>query len=317
MPVAACKQGVHGGIDFYAAAREMLNSATTDYDKQIAMFAKHWAPNLTENVKRGYFDQRKVSRFMDIGILARSASKIKKPKPVTLFGAGPSAAREIDNISRETTLLVVDRELEHILEHGHRPDFVVTADPKIGVSEFFKGIDTRGMALVAPVYTHPETIANWHGTVWFYRHPDNKHSWFPGFLNAASGVRGYLYAGGNVSATAFSMAYGVLHASAIFMCGMDYSWTDNFYGDGKRQELKPGPETAGEEIDTVDVYGNPVKTLAVLLRYVQNIEGMMEIVSGDRFGCRYYNCSGGLIRGRAIITDLLTAYEAEGIARKG
>ncbi len=186
--------------------------------------------------------------------------------PAVLVGAGPSLDRNLRllHLAKGKALIIsCDAALKILLENGITPDIIVNLDPQIFIANFFEGIDTRNMTLVAPTIVHPSIRESWKGTFFYY----NKHAPDIPILSRIAQECpqvGMLVPGGSVLSVAFDLAFKS-GADPIAFIGQDLGYTsEKAYAAGgcfdgyTAQEVFDLP---GDNIvEAHDIFGRSLKT---------------------------------------------------------
>lgn len=126
----------------------------------INRFNKTWENNFQAN-------SQAISRNQGIKPLRGKLKDI----PALLIGAGPSLDRNIEflhNAADKSVLIASDAALKPLIQEKISPSFVVCLDPQPEISDFFQGLDTQPLTLIAPTIIHPKVISVWQGRVVFY-----------------------------------------------------------------------------------------------------------------------------------------------------
>ena len=168
--------------------------------------------------------------------------------PAVLAGAGPS-------LDRNVHLLAVAR--------GLVPDIVVNLDPQLYTANFFEGVDTRNITLVAPTIVHPSLREQWKGPFFFY----NKHAPdIPVLARIALNHPrvGALIPGGSVLSVAYDLAFKT-GADPIAFIGQDLGYpSGNAYASGTHFDSFEAEEIIDQRGDVIveerDLFGRALKT---------------------------------------------------------
>ncbi|MBI5177827.1 MAG: DUF115 domain-containing protein [Nitrospinae bacterium] len=216
--------------------------------------------------------------------------------PAVLVGAGPSLDRNIRLLhSAKGKALVIscDAALKTLLGEGIVPDIVVNLDPQLFIANFFDGVDTRSMTLVAPTIVHPSIRENWKGNFIYY----NKHA--PDIpvlarISLECPKTGSLIPGGSVLSVAFDLAFKC-GADPIAFIGQDLGYSSekayaagSYFDDFRAQEILDQPGDNIVEAD--DIFGRSLKTqksMAVTRQWFQWAFATWDTAKKRRI----YNCS--------------------------
>lgn len=167
-----------------------------------------------------------------------------------VVGNGPSLASMLPAIAQSTDYLIaVGGALATLIQHGRRPDLVVTCDPHPRVAHWF-GADADehfqrtgeavripsslvGIPVAIATASHPRTVARcrdsgmplfwWHAMLDDPRRPDSvtRKLWDQVPLPCLNG-------GGNVGTAAWVLAHAVLGAETVEVVGFDFGYPPDF-----------------------------------------------------------------------------------------
>ncbi|GMT43102.1 MAG: hypothetical protein IEMM0002_1513 [bacterium] len=221
----------------------------------IALLNRCWEENYKNNfvhISKSPGVSRLTGRFKDI--------------PALLVGAGPSLdknVRLLRLVKGKAVIISCDAALKILLGHGVTPDIVVNLDPQSVVLNFFDGVETRNMTLIAPTIALPALRSEWRGNLFYY----SKHAPDIPLLAqiAQKHVKhGILVPGGSVLSVAFDFAFKT-GADPIAFIGQDLSYpTGNAYASGSHfgdYSAKSIIDTQGDNIvEENDLFGRKLKT---------------------------------------------------------
>ncbi len=221
----------------------------------ISLLGRLWEDNYAKN--REYLQRtppvvKLFEKFKDI--------------PVIAVGAGPSLDRNLKylEVAKGKALIIAcDTAVQILAGSSIAPDIVVNLDPQPSVMNFFDGINTKNMTLVAPTIAYPSLRKTWQGNFFFY----NKNA--PDIpLLAKIAVEneriGKLTPGGSVLSVAFDLAFRT-GGNPIAFIGQDLSYPDEkayasggHYGNYRSEEIYDiGQSNIVEEND---IFGRKLKT---------------------------------------------------------
>ncbi len=186
--------------------------------------------------------------------------------PAVLAGAGPSLDRNVRLLAvarGKSVIIACDAALKPLVAHGLAPDIVVNLDPQLYTSNFFEGIDTRNIALVAPTIVHPSLREQWKGPFFFY----NKHAPDIPVLAKISLNHpqvGALIPGGSVLSVAYDLAFKSA-ADPIAFIGQDLGYPGgNAYAAGTHFDSFEAASIFDQPGDVIveerDIFGRTLKT---------------------------------------------------------
>jgi hypothetical protein len=189
------------------AAKETINGNT------LKRFGRLWVRNLARNLPL-------------IGSLPGVArlESFFQGFPVLVLAAGPSLDDVLPRLAalRERCLLVcVDTALRSVLRAGIEPDFLVVVDPQYWNWRHLEGLSSPSSILVSESAAWPAVFRFGARATYLCS------SLFPlgQAIEARSGAKGRLGAGGSVATTAWDFAR-LLGASHIYMAGLDLGFPD-------------------------------------------------------------------------------------------
>ena len=196
----------------------------TDLDRRVyevksatvSLFGRQWVDNYRVNLQA----------ILKKPGITKLAGRFKG-LPAVLVGAGPSLDKNVHLLSLakgRSLIISCDAAVKVLSEHSLTPDIVVNLDPQPAVLNFFDGIDTKNMTLVAPTIGLPDLVGKWRGNIFFY----NQHA--PD-IPVLAGIAlkhpklGSLTPGGSVLSVAFDLAFRS-GADPIAFLGQDLSYPE-------------------------------------------------------------------------------------------
>lgn len=221
----------------------------------ISLLSRLWENNYRKNLPR-------LSKTVGVKKLFNRF----KGLPAVLVGAGPSLDKNVHflpHIKGKAVIISCDAALKVLQRHSVMPDIVVNLDPQQTVLNFFDGVETRNLTLVAPTIAFPQLCDEWRGNLFFY----NKHAPdIPALaqISARHADIGALTPGGTVLSIAFDLAFK-MGADPIAFIGQDLSYPSrNAYASGthfdgyRAQDIidMPGDNIVEEK----DIFGRKLKT---------------------------------------------------------
>ncbi|MBI5749587.1 MAG: DUF115 domain-containing protein [Nitrospinae bacterium] len=222
----------------------------------IQLFTPLWQSNFNKN-------KRDIARCPGVNTLKDKFKNI----PCVIVGAGPSLDKNIKYLhaAKDRTLIIsCDAALKTLLSNSITPSLVVNLDPQEYVVDFFKGLDTRGLTLVASTVIHPSVLKMWFGRIIFYNKyaPD-----IPLFkqIQAVANEVGTLTPGGSVLSVAYDLSFKI-GANPITFIGQDLSYSSgNVYTREiihKEENLSSIYEKQKENIvSEMDIFGSNIPTI--------------------------------------------------------
>lgn len=152
---------------------------------------------------------------------------------VIVAGAGPSLDRQISALKGISgdgrfVLVAADMALGPLVKSGIIPDFVITCEST--PVDFFSGIDTSGMHLLAFSCSSFSSLRKWAGRISFYNWM-LEGDFFNSLWERAGTGLGYVATGSIVTTQAVSIAMGCGILS-LMLAGNDMGFRDRFYASG-------------------------------------------------------------------------------------
>ncbi len=200
----------------------------------INRFSAVWQNNFAAN-------QQAISRNQGIKPLKGKFQDI----PIVLIGAGPSLDRNkefLHKMADSSILVASDAALKPLLDEGISPSFVVCLDPQPEIANFFQGIDSRSLNLIAPTIIHPKVLSLWEGKVLFY----NKFAPDIPILTKIQQLTKNIWPltpGGSVLSIAYDFAFQIGGSPIVFI-GQDLSYPEgkgytsgSIYEDVEQREI--------------------------------------------------------------------------------
>ncbi|MBI5637142.1 MAG: motility associated factor glycosyltransferase family protein [Nitrospinae bacterium] len=186
--------------------------------------------------------------------------------PAVLAGAGPSLDRNVRLLAvarGKSVVIACDAALKPLAALGLVPDIVVNLDPQLYTSNFFEGVDTKNITLIAPTIVHPSLREMWKGPFFFY----NKHAPDIPILAKISLNHpqvGALIPGGSVLSVAYDLAFKS-GADPIAFIGQDLGYPGgNAYAAGTHFDSFEAESIFDQQGDVIveerDLFGRALKT---------------------------------------------------------
>lgn len=149
---------------------------------------------------------------------------------VIIAGAGPSldaCQASLAGIAGDGRFMIIaaDMALRPLSRRGIIPDFVITCEST--PADFFSGIDTSGMHLLAFSCTSFSSLRKWRGRISFYNWM-LQGDFFNSLWERAGTGLGYVATGSIVTTQAVSIAMGCGILS-LMLAGNDMGFRDRFY----------------------------------------------------------------------------------------
>ncbi len=166
------------------------------------------------------------------GGLARIVDRLAG-KHVIVIGAGPSLERNIPYLKRyserrDFIYIAADMALRPLLLSGIRPHFAITCETT--PADFFSGLDTSGIHLLAFICSSPSNLRKWRGNISFYNWMIEGEP-YSGLWDTAGRWLGSVATGSIVTTQAVSVALGC-GVLSLLLVGNDMGFYDRFYASG-------------------------------------------------------------------------------------
>jgi len=154
-------------------------------------------------------------------------------KGAVVIGAGPSLEKNLGllkrcQLRRELVYIAVDMALGPLASAGIRPRFVISCEAS--PVDFFQGIDTAGIHLLAFSCASCVNLRKWRGDMSFYNWMIHRPE-YAALWDTAGRDLGFLGTGSLVTtqAAAFALGCGV---GSLVLVGNDLGFEDRFYARG-------------------------------------------------------------------------------------
>jgi hypothetical protein len=150
-----------------------------------------------------------------------------------VIGAGPSLEENLVILKRfqqrrELVYIAVDMALAPLFHAGIRPRFVLSCETS--PVDFFGGVDTAGLHLVAFSCASRLNLRKWRGDMSFYNWMIHRPE-YAALWDGAGRDLGFLGTGGLVTTQAAALALGS-GVEGLVLVGNDLGFTDRFYARG-------------------------------------------------------------------------------------
>ena len=190
--------------------------------------------------------------------------------PAIIVAAGPSLQKNVELLKKakgRAVIFVVDSAINTVMQHGIKPDFVVTVDTNKelknftaeGLADVFFLSDATANTKVLEM-VQPKNLVFYSG---------DSGTWMRMFAEQGSKIE-EVYAGGSVALDAMAIAIN-WGFKRIIMIGQDLAMTGNRqYADGG--ELDVESKFNGVTLYVKDIYGNDVLTKKDYYTFIQEIE---------------------------------------------
>jgi hypothetical protein len=244
-----------------------------------------------------------------------------KSVPTVVVGAGPSLDRNLRYLAfakGKSLIIACDTALPILSKNGILPDIVMNLDPQSNVMNFFDGIDSRQMTLIAPTIAWPPLKEAWNGNFFFFNKnaPDIK---MLAEISIKHRELGMLTPGGSVLSVAFDLAFKS-GANPIAFIGQDLSYSEDnayasggHYGDYKSQNIF---DLGDDNITTAeDIFGRKLKTQKSMQVTSEWFKWAFKVWDPQKKR-KIYNCSeAGILTSceQSSFSDFVTKYCAKNI----
>jgi len=193
--------GVRAAAERYAS-KETINGNT------LKRFGRLWVRNLAHNMGE-------LGRLPGVARLEGRFAGM----PALVLGAGPSLDEvlpHLQELKERCLLIAVDTSLRSILREGVEPDFLVVVDPQYWNWRHLEGLSSPSSILVSESASWPAVFRFGSRAAFLCS------SLFPlgRAIEARTGAKGKLGAGGSVTTTAWDLGR-LLRAAPLYMAGLD------------------------------------------------------------------------------------------------
>ncbi|WAM37250.1 motility associated factor glycosyltransferase family protein [Caldicellulosiruptor acetigenus] len=181
----------------------------------ILYFDKMWQENILKNL-RYLLESSWINNFKDSFISL----------PAVIVSAGPSLNKNIHllkQINDKAIILTGGRTLKILIEHGVKPDFVVTIDGSEKNYKLFENVDYSDIPLLYSPRTHYRILEQHKGKFKIMINSD--HFTYNLFMKYGIDT-GFVGGGGSVSCFAFDIATRIFNCSPIIFVGQDLAYTN-------------------------------------------------------------------------------------------
>lgn len=153
-----------------------------------------------------------------------------KNKNVIILGAGPNLEKDIPLLKKyrdrlDIVYIAADMALRPLLVHGVNPHYVITCETT--PLDFFSGIDTSKIHLLAFSCSSSTNLRSWKGKISFYNWMMDS-DFFNELWEIAGRDLGFVATGSIVLTQAVSIALGC-GISGLVLAGNDLGFTDRYY----------------------------------------------------------------------------------------
>ncbi|MDR1147217.1 MAG: DUF115 domain-containing protein [Spirochaetaceae bacterium] len=191
--------------------KEMVNEAT------LRRFGKRWIRNQAANLEA-------IRDLPGVGLLAGQFDF-----PVLLLAAGPTLSKlkgKIAALKERCIIVAVDTALRFLMYEAAAPDFVVSVDPQYWNTRHIDRCLPEESVLIAESAVYPAVLRDRTALRTFLC-----GSLYPlgSFIEARTGAKGRLGAGGSVASTAWDFSASLISRAAapsIFIAGLDLAFPD-------------------------------------------------------------------------------------------
>jgi len=152
---------------------------------------------------------------------------------VIIIGSGPSldslySCLQILRKRRDIIFLAADMALKPLVEHGIEPHFVITCETT--PSDFFSGINTGNIHLLAFSCSSFSNLRKWEGRISFFNWLISS-DYYNSLWAEAGKELGFVATGSIVTTQAVSMVLGC-GITSLLLAGNDMGFFDKFYASG-------------------------------------------------------------------------------------
>lgn len=154
-------------------------------------------------------------------------------KAVIVAGAGPSLESGLESLKRfqhrrELIIIAIDMALRPLIYHGIMPRFVISCETT--PVEYFRGLATEEMHLLAFSCISPVNLRMWQGDISFYNWMIHRSPYEELWETAGTDL-GFVATGNLVSTQAVSFALGC-RIHSLLLVGNDLGFSERYYARG-------------------------------------------------------------------------------------
>lgn len=209
------------------ASIEIAPEYYEEIDKQL--------DELSNVAKQNQATLRKFSGIWQRHILSNLKSVVVEPGvselfnkfqgiPAIIVSAGPSLDKNIHWIAgaiEKAIVIAVDTAYKSLLEHGIKPDFVISLDALETNYRHLEGTEEKETCLIANPVVYPSIIKEHSGPLFIMNFGDPLMSWVENHI----GKKGETLTGGSVATASFDLVRK-LGSSPVILVGQDLSYAD-------------------------------------------------------------------------------------------
>lgn len=193
----------------------------------ILYFGKIWQENILKNL-RYLLESSWISNFKDSFVSL----------PAVIVSAGPSLNKNVHllkQINDKAIILTGGRTLKILIEHGVKPDFVVTVDGSERHYKLFENVNYSDIPLLYSPRSHYRILEQHKGK--FKIMLNNDYFTYRLFMKYGIDTR-FVGGGGSVSCFAFDIATKIFNCSPVIFVGQDLAYTNGLiHAVGAHDEL--------------------------------------------------------------------------------
>jgi hypothetical protein len=204
---------------------------------------------------------------------ARNLFNIFKGKPGIIISAGPSLAKNIDQLAAirdRAVLIAVDTSLRPLLAAGIEPHLICTGDPQEANWKHLRGTASKEPYLVAEPMTYPLSMEQFKTRLFIASYGDKTMEWVNTYLPDVGRVMCW----GSVATMAFDLARK-MGCDPIIFVGQDLSFPGGrtyvpgtYFETEEKQDMSVDAFEKTHDTYTLnDIYGQPVKTNRQMFAY--------------------------------------------------
>lgn len=292
---------IHGtGSSYYPNYPRIFPEIRKKYDQELEeMFSDYYANISFRYHTHTLFSNTlaNINRMVDSLSLSSLADLYSEDIPAFVVSSGPSLSKniqELKSVKGKGLIIAADSALGVFDRAGIIPDIYVSVDPG-KQKENFKYEWVRKIPALIGI-TSPKHVVSEGQPYFMMSLYDEYTGWFIASHCNGKPHQLIVQGGGSVATYAFSLGH-VLGAKRIIFVGQDLAYT----GDAAHAVgVAVDDDEMLSSVDTIDIYGNPVRTSRELVWYRRWFENVIE--KSEELEVIDATEGGALIKGTKIMT---------------
>ena len=269
------------GINAYPNYRQLYPVEYKNFMSAVRMNEMIIEGSMNVEVRYGekYYNNilANLPNLMDSYSLESLRNAMPKGFTAVIVSSGPSLSKNIKELKKavgKCLMIAVDSALPPLFSEDIQPDIYMCVDAN-KPSTHFEQERTKNSAIVTALQSIPGAIKD--GQRVFFEQTDN--SYINSFLEAQGIELPVISTGGTVANSAYFLAE-FLGASVIILTGQDLAYTgEKAHADNNLSDNNAIVEDT--VIETVDIYGNPIRSSQEFMIYKDWFERRIAVNSGQ------------------------------------